>query len=228
MTETRPHEEQMLRVQIGKNTGDRSYLQKYCERVKGKVVIPDGVTRIGNSAFRYCRLSSVIIPNSVTSIGRNAFSDTHLQSIEIPDSVVTIEEQAFQFCDSLTSITIPRSVQSIGHAAFNGCTKLTSVTLFNSDIKIDSLAFVNCNNLFKIKIPKGTKQRFLKITGIKDLDGGEYMLVEDESLSNEDTHFKQQSEDDETIDADNIFQDLMHEFSNAIHAIKSEVENIFK
>lgn len=217
MPETHPKEEQMLRVQIGKNTGDRSYLEKYCERVKGKVAIPSGVTRIGNSAFRYCPLSSVSMPNSVTCIGRNAFSDTRLRSIEIPDSVVTIEEQAFQFCDSLTSITIPRSVQSIGHAAFNGCTKLTSVTLFNSDIKIDSLAFVNCNNLFKIKIPKGTKQRFLKIAGIKDLDGGEYMLVEDESLSNEDTHSFQQSE---TAGIGDIFHNLIHAFSSAFRAFK--------
>ena len=39
-----------------------------------RVVIPKGVTSIGNSAFSRCNsLTSVTIPNSVTSIGRNAF-----------------------------------------------------------------------------------------------------------------------------------------------------------
>ena len=65
-----------------------------------KVVIKDGVTSIGNNAFRYCSgLTSLTIPNSVTSIG----------------------EYAFYRCSGLTSLTIPNSVTSIGGGAFYGC-----------------------------------------------------------------------------------------------------------
>ena len=82
--------------------------------------IPDGVTSIGDCAFRDCRsLTSITIPSSVTSIGSNAFRDCRsLTSIMIPDSVTSIGSSAFQDCSSLTSITIPDSVTSIGYSAF--------------------------------------------------------------------------------------------------------------
>ena len=71
-----------------------------------KVIIEDGVTRIGNDAFYGCfRLKSVTIPNTVTKIGRGAFwGCSALTSIEIPNSVTDIEEWAFQDCSKLRSI----------------------------------------------------------------------------------------------------------------------------
>ena len=64
------------------------------------LVIPEGVTSIGDYAFYYCSsLTSVTIPGSVTSIGDYAFSD----------------------CSGLTSVIIPGSVTSIGDGAFRGC-----------------------------------------------------------------------------------------------------------
>ena len=83
--------------------------------------IPDGVTRIGDSAFGWCTsLTSITIPDSVTSIGAHAFSHcTSLTSITIPDSVTSIGYGTFESCTSLTSITIPNSVTSIGDDAFD-------------------------------------------------------------------------------------------------------------
>ena len=80
-----------------------------------KVVIEDGVTSIGNSAFDNCRrLTDITIPKSVTSIGNYAFYNcSSLTSITIPDSVTSIGDYAFFYCYQLTSITLSDSVTSI-------------------------------------------------------------------------------------------------------------------
>ena len=112
------------------------------DRIK-KIVIKEGVTRIGDLAFGGCRnLTSVEIPNTVKSIGVRAFVECkNLPSIEIPNSVTSIEEQAFSRCDDLTSIEIPNSVTSIGHQAFYNCYRLASVTIGNSVTDIAKEAF---------------------------------------------------------------------------------------
>jgi len=77
------------------------------------LVIPEGVTSIGDYAFNDCTsLTSVIIGNDVTSIGSYAFSN----------------------CVSLTSIKIPDSVTSIGNYAFYDCISINKVYIYSPDI----------------------------------------------------------------------------------------------
>ena len=120
-----------------------------------KVVITEGMTSIGNSAFIYCTsLSSIDIPNSVTSIGNYVFTScTSLSSINIPNSVTSIGNYVFTSCTSLTSIDIPNSVTSISDNAFALCTSLTSIDIPNSVTSISDNAFALCTSLSSITIP---------------------------------------------------------------------------
>ena len=85
---------------------------KCFDKSAASVVIPEGVTEIGNGAFSGCEsLASVEIPPSVTGIGRLAFRGcTSLESVEIPSSVTEIGWSAFGGCKSLTSVEFSGTV----------------------------------------------------------------------------------------------------------------------
>ena len=121
------------------------------------IVIENGVTTIGNYAFRYLTsLKSITIPDSITSIGTFAFYQCYdLTNITIPDSVISIGMSAFADCRELTSITIPNSVTSIGGGAFNYCDNLISITIPNSVTYIGYATFQDCHRLASVKIPNG-------------------------------------------------------------------------
>jgi hypothetical protein len=110
-----------------------------------KVTIEDGVTSIGECAFRGCTgLTSITLPDSVTSIGRLAFDEcTGLTSITIPNSVTSIGDSAFSCCTGLTSITIGNRVTSIGSEAFYNCTNLKTVYYTGNIAKWCAIDFCN-------------------------------------------------------------------------------------
>ena len=124
--------------------------QKLINEQGRNVVIPDGITSIGDRAFRGKYLTSVEIPDSVTSIGDGAFDGNHLTSIDIPDNVITIGVNAFAN-NRLVTAEIGDSVTSIGDYAFN-TNNLYSVAIGDSVTSIGKRAF-SFNNLTRIRIP---------------------------------------------------------------------------
>ncbi len=118
------------------------------------IIIQNGVTSIGDSAFEGCSsLTEITIPEGVTSIGDYAFYNcSSLTEITIPEGVTSIGEVAFCGCSSLTEITIPEGVTSIGGDAFFACSSLTEITLPEGVTSIGSYAFSDCSSLKKVNI----------------------------------------------------------------------------
>ena len=100
---------------------ENGVLKKY-KGSGGNVVVPEGVTSIGNRAFYWRRsLQSVSLPEGVTSIGEGAFRGCEsLQGITLPEGVTSIGRYAFSGCEKLQSITLPEGMTSVGKYAFSG------------------------------------------------------------------------------------------------------------
>ena len=100
------------------------------ERVT-KLVIPEGVTSIGDDAFAGCTgLTEVTIHDGVTAIGGSAFSGcSGLTGVTIPSHVTDIGDSAFSDCSGLTEMVIPHSVKAIGVGVFKRCNRLTKITV---------------------------------------------------------------------------------------------------
>lgn len=72
------------------------------------VVVKEGVTTIGSTAFYKCKsVAQVSLPDSVTSLGNDAFFDCDsLNHIEIGANVTDIGECALAVCNALTFISV--------------------------------------------------------------------------------------------------------------------------
>ena len=123
----------------------------------GSVVVPDGVKRVGFSAFEECKtLTSITIPDSVTVIDSEAFRDcTNLARVNLPNSITTILYCAFRGCSSLVNIILPDSITYIDEGVFGDCTSLLLITLPKNISTISQWTFSHCTSLKFISIPNG-------------------------------------------------------------------------
>ncbi|MBR6271049.1 MAG: leucine-rich repeat domain-containing protein [Lachnospiraceae bacterium] len=123
-----------------------------------RVVIEDGITKVGNYAFREChQLSSVSLGSDVEVIGISAFYHcSGLKTVIFPDSLKSIGTSAFFWCPRIESITLPDNLTSIGNSAFCFCESLKgTITIPDSVTTMGTYAFENCQALEKVTIGSG-------------------------------------------------------------------------
>lgn len=135
-------------------TTDPAPWHSFCEDIKS-VTISDGITRIGNLAFKDCiGLERIAIPYSVVNIGEYAFYGCEsVANIELPRNLTVIGKCAFSLCSNLKSVEIPSKVTSIGEGAFEECESMESVNIPDGLERIEDWVFCYCHNLKNIEIP---------------------------------------------------------------------------
>lgn len=139
-----------------------------------EVIIPDGVTTIGDYAFSGWRgLTKVEFPSSVTNIGSYAFYGClGLERIEFPENLNTIGSYAFYGC-GLMDVSIPPNMPIIGEKAFCECENLRNMKLTAFRFKYD-----NDNHLYDWEYRLNSIVNVSNVTnlvfesGLKTIPGG--------------------------------------------------------
>ena len=139
------------------------------------VTIPDGVKTIGDRAFEGCGVTKIDLPDSVTRIGKEAFENCeNLEEVKLSKSLTDIVDNAFSNCSALKQMDIPEGVTTIGTQAFSGCALLSSINIPNSVTNIGAVAFFNCSKLTSIDIPNGVTSiemgTFYGCSALKSID----------------------------------------------------------
>lgn len=143
-----------------------------------KVILPEGLIKIGRSAFEYCEIEAVVFPSTLKTIEEEAFLSCalkelrlqegtehigadafcncpELQSAYLPDSLTGMETRVFGNCDNLTEVRLPATLKTIPQFTFAGCKKLEKIFIPDSVEKIQDFAFQCCPELCIVEVPEG-------------------------------------------------------------------------
>ena len=159
-----------------KEIGDYAFYKCDSSRfgVDYKMVLPEGLERIGRSAFYQSVVCSVTIPGSCKEIGDYAFFECSLlggisimtngTKIETVQHTLTLNEgieyigtRAFFGCINLVEVKIPDSVKEMGVRTFYGCKSLENVKIGRGVKTIPEYAFYGCAGLKTLDIARGVE-----------------------------------------------------------------------
>lgn len=127
-----------------------------------RVIFEEGITRIGNCAFRDCdNLTEVTFSNGLIEIGSGAFMFTDISKVVLPDSVKTLDSACFQYCFMLNDIYLGKSLEYIGRDVFSDDSSFDCITIPKSVRYIGERAFARCglNTIYY----EGTKEQWNNI-----------------------------------------------------------------
>lgn len=132
------------------------------------IVIGDGVTSIGNYAFKdfsnltdvnfsssvnlttigdyafssagyyYVDNLPITLPEGLLSIGASCFYSTRFTNVNLPSTLQTIGNEAFRDSKMKGTLTIPASVTNIGYGITSGCSAIESITVANGNTTYES------------------------------------------------------------------------------------------
>ncbi len=138
------------------------------------IVLPEGLTHIGESAFDHCTaLKSITIPAGVMSIGQSAFTYTGLETVTFEEGFTRLDDWVFGFGYGPMKVNVPKTIKYIGSGNFD-----------RSDITIQYAGTLT--DKAKIEIGEGNEDAvwhytYAQQSGLSVMESGEAMTVDMES-----------------------------------------------
>ena len=139
---------------------DRTFYM--CSKLK-RLVIPDGVTKIGEWTFHTCEsMSDIVIPKSVVSIGHSSFANCDSLACFSGDcDYISDDRRSLIVADTLLaaatcgldSFVIPDGITYLAQGVFSRLECLTEMTIPEGVERIGPYAFDRCPNLKSITLP---------------------------------------------------------------------------
>lgn len=124
-----------------------------------RLIIEDGVTSIGNIAFKdMCpTITSIVLPRSVTAIGDSAFvglTNRKFNTLVLPKDIIYIGAHAFDGASYLQTIHFGEALEEIGEYAFNGCSRVKEMTcLAEITPNVGNYALTSISSQAKLFVP---------------------------------------------------------------------------
>ncbi len=124
-----------------------------------QAVVPEGVTYIGDHAFRTGEytgscLETVQLPEGLEYLGNCAFYGGIFQEVSLPGSLKAVGKEVFRAAEVKT-VTLAEGLRRIGEGMFRYCRYLEDLALPDTVTWIDDMAFGDCYGLKSVRLPKG-------------------------------------------------------------------------
>ena len=122
-----------------------------------RVEIPDSVKIIGNAAFRGCKnLKLEKLTTTGRTIKNNAFSGVSIEEVEISESLVVDRYYTFSGA-KINHVSFEEGIRVLQDYLFNECDSIEEVRIPASVTEIGESAFGYCDNLARVEIPDSVK-----------------------------------------------------------------------
>lgn len=141
----------------------------------GDVVLPEGITRIADNAFRSNQtVTSVVMQSGITEMGMCVFWDCHyIKRIVFSDTIKVIPTSTCYLNWALEEVILPRDVEEIQSTAFINCYALTSLDFSKYNIRIFGEQSFKGSGLQEVYFSKNVKvigrQAFLQCYRLKNV-----------------------------------------------------------
>lgn len=97
--------------------GSDSIAYAFQRRELANILIPEGITYIGDQAFNDNKLTQLTLPSTITYIGDSAFTYNQITQITLPASVQYVGDNAFDY-NNITRVTLLGDIAYIGDRVF--------------------------------------------------------------------------------------------------------------